>query len=65
MLFGHADALVQRATLDDDARARAWLAEKNFTAEDGAELMLLHGDPAAVLPELLPVVGPHDDQRVA
>ncbi len=46
---------VIRLKTDDDTRARAWLVEKNFTpeAEAGAELMLLHADPAAVLPELL------------
>ena len=44
---------VIRLKTDDDPRASAWLAEKNFAVEGGAELMLLHADPAAVLPELL------------
>ena len=39
---------------EDDTQARAWLAERGLPAEAGtAELMLLHADPAAVLPELL------------
>ena len=39
---------------DDDARARAWLVEKGFTPEPGGSaIMLVHPDPAAVLPELL------------
>jgi len=39
---------------EDDARARAWLAEHGFAPEAGGEeLMLLHADPAAVLPDLL------------
>ncbi len=39
---------------DDDAKARAWLAEHGFTPEKTAgELMIIHADPAAVLPELL------------
>lgn len=39
---------------EDDARARAWLAEHGFKAEPGVQaIMLLHADPAAVLPELL------------
>lgn len=44
---------VIRLKTDDDTRACAWLADKHFTAEGGAELMLLHDDPAAILPELL------------
>ena len=41
-------------TTEDDARARAWLAEKGFTPEAGGQaIMLVHADPAAILPELL------------
>jgi len=41
-------------TTDDDARARAWLAEKGFAPEPGDQgIVLLHSDPAAVLPEIL------------
>ena len=39
---------------DDDAKARAWLIEHGFVPEKAtAELMIIHADPAAVLPELL------------
>jgi ABC-2 type transport system ATP-binding protein len=39
---------------EDDARARAWLAERGFAPEAGAgSIMLVHPDPAAILPELL------------
>jgi ABC-2 type transport system ATP-binding protein len=39
---------------DDDARAREWLAGRGFTPEPGGQgIMLLHADPAAVLPDLL------------
>ncbi|HXQ80117.1 MAG TPA: ATP-binding cassette domain-containing protein [Opitutaceae bacterium] len=45
---------IVRLTTDDDARARAWLSEHGFAPEPGGhEIMLLHADPAAVLPELL------------
>jgi ABC-2 type transport system ATP-binding protein len=41
-------------TTDDDVRARAWLSDHGFAPEPGGqEIMLLHADPAAVLPELL------------
>jgi ABC-2 type transport system ATP-binding protein len=41
-------------TTEDDARARAWLVEKGFTPEAGGQaIMIVHADPAAVLPELL------------
>ncbi len=41
-------------TTDDNARARAWLAEHGFTPEPGVQaIMLVHPDPAAILPELL------------
>jgi ABC-2 type transport system ATP-binding protein len=41
-------------TTDDNARARAWLAERGFTPEPGGQaIMLVHPDPAAILPELL------------
>jgi ABC-2 type transport system ATP-binding protein len=39
---------------EDDARARAWLVEKGFVPEPGGQsIMLLHPDPAAILPDLL------------
>ena len=39
---------------EDDTRARAWLAEKGFAPEPGGQsIMLLHADPAAILPDLL------------
>ena len=39
---------------DDDAKARLWLNEHGFTPEKTAnELMIIHADPAAILPELL------------
>ncbi|HTQ31463.1 MAG TPA: ABC transporter ATP-binding protein [Opitutaceae bacterium] len=45
---------VVKLKTEDDAQARAWLAERGFSPEAGGdELMLLHADPAAVLPELL------------
>jgi ABC-2 type transport system ATP-binding protein len=45
---------VIRLQTDDNVRARAWLGEHGLTPEaGGGELMLLHADPAAVLPELL------------
>ncbi len=45
---------VIRLQTDDDALARTWLAERGWAAEaGGTELMLVHADPAAVLPELL------------
>ena len=38
----------------DDAQARAWLTARGHVPEPGLqELMLLHADPAAVVPELL------------
>jgi ABC-2 type transport system ATP-binding protein len=41
-------------TTDDNPRARAWLAEHGFTPEPGGNaIMLVHADPAAILPELL------------
>jgi len=41
-------------TTEDDARARLWLAERGFSPEPGGQtIMILHADPAAVLPELL------------
>jgi ABC-2 type transport system ATP-binding protein len=41
-------------TTGDDARARQWLAEHGFTPEPGGQaIILLHADPAAVLPDLL------------
>ena len=45
---------VVRLKTDDDAQARGWLAEQKFAAEPGdGEIMLVHADPAAVLPEIL------------
>ncbi len=39
---------------DDDIRARAWLSDHGFKPEPGVKgIMLIHADPAAVLPELL------------
>lgn len=39
---------------DDDARARAWLAEHGHTPEPGGSaITIIHADPAAILPELL------------
>jgi ABC-2 type transport system ATP-binding protein len=39
---------------DDDAKARVWLNEHGFNPEKTAsELMIIHADPAAILPELL------------
>jgi ABC-2 type transport system ATP-binding protein len=41
-------------TTDDNTRARSWLAEHGFTPEPGGQaIMLVHPDPAAVLPDLL------------
>ena len=41
-------------TTDDDARARTWLADHGFAPEAGGQgIVLIHADPAAVLPELL------------
>jgi ABC-2 type transport system ATP-binding protein len=45
---------VIRLETDDDAAARTWLAEHGFVPEGpGREIMILHADPAAVLPEVL------------
>jgi ABC-2 type transport system ATP-binding protein len=45
---------VVRLKTEDDAKARAWLGEQKFAAEPGeGELMLVHADPAAALPEIL------------
>jgi ABC-2 type transport system ATP-binding protein len=45
---------IVKLTTEDDARARAWLVEKGFTPEPGGQtIMLLHADPAAILPDLL------------
>jgi ABC-2 type transport system ATP-binding protein len=39
---------------EDDLRARTWLSEHGFAPEAGGEgIMLVHADPAAILPELL------------
>jgi ABC-2 type transport system ATP-binding protein len=41
-------------TTGDNAMARAWLAEHGFSPEPGVgAIMLVHPDPAAILPELL------------
>jgi ABC-2 type transport system ATP-binding protein len=45
---------VIRLETEDVPGARAWLAGQGFAPEGtGAEIMLLHADPAAVLPEIL------------
>jgi ABC-2 type transport system ATP-binding protein len=45
---------VIRLQTEDNVRARAWLGEHGLTPEAGGqEIMLVHADPAAVLPELL------------
>jgi ABC-2 type transport system ATP-binding protein len=45
---------VIRLKTDDDARAREWLTARGYTPEPGGqELMLVHADPAALLPEVL------------
>jgi ABC-2 type transport system ATP-binding protein len=45
---------VVRLKTEDDARARAWLAERGYAPEPGgAELMLVHAEPAALLPVVL------------
>jgi ABC-2 type transport system ATP-binding protein len=41
-------------TTDDNSRARAWLVERGFAPEPGDQaIMLVHTDPAAILPDLL------------
>ncbi len=41
-------------TTDDDVRARAWLTYHGFAPEAGGQgIMLIHADPASILPELL------------
>jgi ABC-2 type transport system ATP-binding protein len=44
---------VIRLQTEDDARAREWLTERGFTPEASQELMLVHADPAGLLPEIL------------
>ena len=45
---------VTRLQTEDDSRARVWLTERGFTPEaPGKELMLVHADPAGLLPEIL------------
>ena len=45
---------VIRLQTDDDAQARVWLVSRGLTPEaGGSEVMLVHADPAAVLPDLL------------
>ncbi|HVU16152.1 MAG TPA: ATP-binding cassette domain-containing protein [Candidatus Didemnitutus sp.] len=45
---------VVRLKTEDDARARAWLTEQKFSVSEGdGEIMLVHADPAAALPEIL------------
>jgi ABC-2 type transport system ATP-binding protein len=45
---------VIRLDTEDDAQARAWLAEKGFKPEASLkELMVVHADPAAVVPDIL------------
>ena len=45
---------VIRLQTDDDAQVRTWLWARGLTPEPGgADVMLVHADPAAVLPEVL------------
>jgi ABC-2 type transport system ATP-binding protein len=45
---------VIRLQTDGDAEARSWLAARGFAAEEAeGGLMLVHADPAGVLPDLL------------
>jgi ABC-2 type transport system ATP-binding protein len=45
---------VIRLQTEDDGQARAWLAEKGFSPTDTKPgLMLVHADPAAILPDIL------------
>jgi ABC-2 type transport system ATP-binding protein len=51
---------VIRLETDDDALARNWLVERGHGVESsGRGLMLLHQDPAALLPELLRAMPVH------
>jgi ABC-2 type transport system ATP-binding protein len=45
---------VIRLETEDEALARSWLRERGFVPEgSGREIMLLHADPAAALPDIL------------
>ena len=45
---------VVRLQTENDGQARAWLTERGFTPTDASPgLMLVHADPAAILPDLL------------
>jgi len=45
---------VIRLTTDNDAAARQWFIDKGFTPEASTkELIVIHSDPASVLPEIL------------
>jgi ABC-2 type transport system ATP-binding protein len=45
---------VIRLKTDDDAQARAWLTAKGLKPEAGGEdVMIVHADPAALVPEIL------------
>jgi ABC-2 type transport system ATP-binding protein len=45
---------IVRMKTEDDAKARAWLAEHGTVAEaGGTSITIVHADPAAILPELL------------
>ncbi|HVT72253.1 MAG TPA: ATP-binding cassette domain-containing protein [Lacunisphaera sp.] len=45
---------VVRLKTEDDGKARTWLAEQKLEAAAGdGEIMLVHADPAAALPEIL------------
>ena len=45
---------VVRLQTADDAEARRWLGQHGFVCEgQGKEIMLIHADPAAIVPELL------------
>jgi ABC-2 type transport system ATP-binding protein len=45
---------VIKLTTEDDVKAKQWLEEHGFTCEKNSnELMLIHPDPASVVPELM------------
>jgi ABC-2 type transport system ATP-binding protein len=45
---------VIRLSTEDDVKAKAWLIEHGYTTESHSkELMLIHPDPASVVPELM------------
>ena len=44
---------VIRLKTEDDAAARTWLIAQGYTPEGGQDLMVLHTDPSAVLPDII------------